>query len=94
MGRADYFAAGLWNFICQRCGEKYKSSMMRMEWTGLRVCDRCWEPRHPQDLIRPIKDDQGVPWSNPQTPPIFVSPNPSKYPGMMGSTTLDGSMVG
>jgi hypothetical protein len=35
-----------------------------------------------------------VPWSRPDPPPIFVDPFPSKYPGMLGSTTLDGDMVG
>lgn len=94
MGRADYFSAGSWNVVCDQCGEKYKSHQLRKQWDGLMVCKRCWEPRHPQDLIRPIKDDPGVPWSRPDQPPIFVSPNPGQYPGMLGSTTLDGDMVG
>lgn len=70
MGRGHY-AHGQWNAICDRCGFKFKSNQLRMEWTGLRVCDgggtnKCWEPRHPQDLVRARKDQQSVPWTRPE----------------------------
>lgn len=29
------------------------------------VCDMDWETRHPQDLIRPVKDDTSLPWTRP-----------------------------
>ncbi len=61
----DYFAAGQWNAICDRCGFKKKSGQLRKEWTGLRVCSECWEPRNLQDFVRGKRDDQSIPWSRP-----------------------------
>lgn len=61
---ANYYAHGEWNCICQRCGFKVKSSRIRKEWTGLRVCvDRCWEERNQQDLLRAVTDKQTVPFA-------------------------------
>ena len=57
---------GDWNAICDRCGFKYKASDLKEEWTGNMVCKECWEPRHPQDFLRGIPDDQSVPWSRPE----------------------------
>jgi len=59
------FKSGQWNVICDRCGFKRKSNDVREEWTGLMVCEECWEPRHPQDFIRSIPDDQTVPFTRP-----------------------------
>ena len=39
-------------FTCHRCGFWYPSTEIRQEWTGLSVCSKCWEPRHPQTLIK------------------------------------------
>lgn len=85
---------GSWNAICDRCGFKYKSFQLRKEWTGLMVCKNCWEPRHPQDLIKIPKDDQSVPWSRPEQNDVFVDVNYGKYlylPGTNGNyaTTPD-----
>lgn len=41
---------------CGRCGKDYHASEMRREWTGNIVCNRCWEPRHPQEFLRATKD--------------------------------------
>lgn len=62
---------GSWNVICDRCGWKYKSSQLRREWTGYRVCsgggtNNCWEPRHPQDYVRGRVDNQMPPWVRPE----------------------------
>ena len=43
MGKADYFILGAWNAICDRCGFKFKNSRLRKEWTGLMVCNDCWD---------------------------------------------------
>ena len=37
---------------CHRCGFWFPSTEIRKEWTGLLVCNTCWEPRHPQTLIK------------------------------------------
>ncbi len=34
--------------ICPRCGFRYRLSAFREEWTGQRVCGRCWDAKHPQ----------------------------------------------
>ena len=67
MGRADYLAPGDYNAMCSRCGKKFKASMLRRHWQGMYRCDKCWEPRQPQDFVRAIPDVQ--------TPPI-VQPWP------------------
>lgn len=71
-----YFLKGSWNVICDRCGKKYKAFQLRKEWTGLFVCDNCWEPRHPQDFIRIPKEDMSVP---------YVRPPQEHFVGLSGS---------
>ncbi len=65
-GSADYLAVGDWNALCDRCGHKFKGSMLRETWQGYKVCQRCWEPRQPQDFVRAIAE-------NP-TPPFVRNP--------------------
>lgn len=67
-----YFLKGNWNVICDRCGEKFKSSQVKKEWTGLMVCDTCYEPRHPQDFIRTVPDRMDVPFVRPRPADIFI----------------------
>jgi len=38
--------------ICDRCGFRYPYPKLVKEWTGFRVCQECYEPKHPQ-LIPP-----------------------------------------
>jgi len=33
--------------LCQRCGFRYELDDLRKEWTNLRVCKTCWDPRPP-----------------------------------------------
>lgn len=58
-----YFEGGDWNAACFRCGFKFKASELRPAWQGFKVCEKCWEPRHPQDFVRAVKDDSSVPWA-------------------------------
>lgn len=67
------FVLGQWNAICDRCSAKRKSGSLRKEWTGLRVCAECWEPRHPQDSLRGKPDYQAVPWARPDSEGTDVS---------------------
>lgn len=62
MGKADYFLPGVWNFVCDQCGEKFKSPKARFEWDGLIVCERCLDPRHPQEFVRGVPE-RPIPWS-------------------------------
>lgn len=72
MGRADFFDPGGHNAICDVCGFKYKAKHLKKRWDGFYVCSKDWEPRHPQDFIRGIKDDQHVPWTRPEATDVFI----------------------
>lgn len=46
---------------CDRCGFPFHLSQLRKEWTNSMVCPKCWNPRHPQEFIKGIPDQQAVP---------------------------------
>ena len=54
---ANYAAVGSANAICMRCGRKVKRFDIKVEWTGIRVCNRCWDPRHPVTMPIPVPMD-------------------------------------
>lgn len=65
--------------ICDRCGFKYLNTQTRKEWTGLMVCfgagtNACWEPQHPQDFVRGVKDNEAVPDPRPDSADVFLDP--------------------
>lgn len=72
MGRSDYFADGQWNFFCDFCGAKEKSSNGIKTWNGYYVCRSHREVRNPQDFVRGIKDNQSVPWTRPEPTDTFA----------------------
>lgn len=75
MADADFWADGKWNFFCDLCGRKQKSSRAMKTWQGLYVCQHHREVRNPQDFLRGVKDDQSVPWTRPEKiPETFVGP--------------------
>jgi len=52
--------------ICDRCGQQYPYLSMQVEWTGFKVCDECFEPKHPQlEPITKPADPQAL--HNPRT---------------------------
>ena len=69
----DYYKPGDWNCACDRCGFIYKASELKKTWDGLMVCNKDWEPRHPQEFVRGVKDPQGVPFSRPESPDTFTA---------------------
>jgi len=69
-----YYAQGKWNAVCDRCGFEFKSDKLKREWTGLRVCSKCFEVRHPQESLKGKVDRQSPPWVRPEPPDIDVSP--------------------
>jgi hypothetical protein len=58
--------------ICPRCGFKVRLSALRREWTGLRVCGKCHDPR-PPDTKPPKVGPEGVPvkGASPEPPIIY-----------------------
>lgn len=59
------FILGAWNALCQRCAREVKNYELRKEWTGLRVCNRCFETRNPQDHVKGRADRQAPTWVSP-----------------------------
>ena len=67
------FKLGDWNAICDRCGFKMHASKLKKTWDNFMVCGRCWYPRHPQEMLRGVKDDQTVPFSRPEATDTFIT---------------------
>jgi hypothetical protein len=43
------WANGKWALgICDQCGFQFLLNDLKKEWTGFKVCDECYEPKHPQ----------------------------------------------
>ena len=59
---------------CQRCGFKVRLSTIRKEWTGLRVCPKCWDPRHPQLDVQAAEERIARIDALPEPPDVFISP--------------------
>lgn len=71
-GNSNFFADGQWNFFCELCGKKTKSSQGELTWDGRRVCAAHKEVRNQQDFIRGVREDLRVPWTAPEPPDQFV----------------------
>jgi len=50
--RTSKVALPSYYFLCDRCHFKIRATRMRKTWEGYLTCEKCWEPRHPQDLIK------------------------------------------
>lgn len=77
----NYYKAGDWNAVCDRCGFKFKASELKEDWQGFRVCEHDFEMRHPQDFVRARVDRISVPWVR-MDPPVVISgasSSPSGY---------------
>lgn len=57
--------------ICQRCGQRGRLNAMPFDeqYPNLRVHLECWDPRHPQERLRPVHD-----------PIALWRPSPEEYP--------------
>ncbi len=67
------FILGDTNAICDVCGFEYKGSELRKRWDNAMVCNKDWEPRHPQDLIKPRSEKNHVKDARPEPEPHFVA---------------------
>lgn len=76
---------GDWNAVCDVCGFEFKASQLRKRWDGQMVCSKDFETRHPQDLIRTIREHGGVAWARPEPTETFVSvPEPLLTESLLG----------
>lgn len=62
--------------VCMRCGFKRRVNQLRKEWTGLRVCDECWDPK-PAELRPPRVTPEGLPVPNASPEPPIVERDPA-----------------
>lgn len=81
-----YFLSGQYNAICDRCGFKFKSSELKKDWQGLMVCEKDFETRHPQTLIKTTTEGAFPEWSRPEAEDVFIHAcfiwNESAYAGL------------
>lgn len=67
------FLSGQWNAICDRCGLEFKSGKLRKDWQGLMVDAKCYEQRHPQDLLR-VRPERAIPtWTRPYSEAFLLN---------------------
>jgi len=66
MAKGPGYVKGDWRATCSLCGGSFLASQLRRHWQGQYRCSTCWEERHPQDFVRAVREDQSVPWSQPQ----------------------------
>lgn len=57
--------------VCQRCGFQYDLNDLVKEWTGLRVCRKCKDPR-PAQLTTPKIGPEGLASPNASPQPSFT----------------------
>ena len=88
-GRADYLALGDYNAVCYECNRKHKASTMKRHWTGYWVCPEHWEPRHNQDFVRNVLDNQTPPWSQPMSDEFCYTCSPNGTTGVTDYATAD-----
>lgn len=74
-----HYRSGEWAAQCDRCGFDFYASELRLEWTGLRVCSKCFDYRHPQEFVRGLTDRARPPWTQPESPDVFLEPNQVSY---------------
>ena len=60
-------------FVCDICGFAVRRSKTRKNWRNQIVCQECYEPRHPQDSIRPIREKIAVRDARPEPTETFLS---------------------
>lgn len=74
MADDKHYVFGDYYRICERTGFKVRARKTRKEWTNRIIRDGSWEPRHPQDFVRGVRDDQTVPEPRPRTVNSFQGP--------------------
>jgi hypothetical protein len=71
------YIPGDWWVICDQCGRRTRSSKVTKRWDGLLVHkdpnQGCYETRHPQDFVRPVKDNYPLPFTRTEPPDVEVA---------------------
>jgi hypothetical protein len=91
MGHIGYYRNGSWNAVCDQCGRPFKAEALGRDGQtrgALRVCQECWDPLHPQELLRPVADPKPITWSRPWAPASYVQDVQESV------RVVDGSLIG
>lgn len=76
--------AGDWLATCDECGFVYYASEMSKRWDGAFVDRGCWEPRHPQDFVKPKRDPYPI---NPTRPNVAAAAVDNTISTFIGETS-------
>lgn len=58
--------------VCDRCGLDCRHSELRREWSGVFVCPKCFETKHPQLTPRKVPGGEPRPLPNARPPQKLV----------------------
>lgn len=61
--------------VCMRCGFQRRVNRLTKEWTGLRVCNECWDPK-PVEMRPPRVTPEGLPVPNASPEPPIIERTP------------------
>lgn len=67
------YQPGKWKALCDVCGFLFLSDKLKQRWDGAMVCEKDYETRQPQDLIKGPRGDKPLPWSRPEPPDQFIT---------------------
>ncbi len=65
---------------CQRCGFDFRVNRLRKEWTGHRVCEKCWDPK-PAETRPPRVTAEGLPVPNASPEPPIIEREEGDFGG-------------
>jgi len=77
--RPEGYVLGQFKRVCDRTGRILLARDTRKEWNGLIVDKNEWEPRHPQEFVRGVMDDQTVPEPRPMPAAVFRDENDNGF---------------
>ena len=63
----NMYRSGNAYFICDRCSQRWRRAKMLTEWTNLKVCPVCIDPRPPQ-MMPPDIYPEGIPFFDARVP--------------------------
>jgi hypothetical protein len=73
-----YYKRGSNNLICDQSGFKIHLHEAKKTWDGYWVRKDFWEPRHPQDFVRGVRDKIKAEVTRPESEDVFVGANEVK----------------
>ena len=88
----NMYRSGNAYFTCDRCSQRWRRAQMLTEWTNLKVCPVCIDPRPPQ-MMPPNIYPEGIPFMDaraPQDNPTMLSDDSYLVPVTGGMIVSNG----